>query len=82
MYEAVYTGRECTQGGGTHCGVQNFFIWLLKLTNQKRPKVTCLVWYVIKVDQSQITHSKIVSEGKMPLMAKKLKLLLLPTYTS
>ena len=24
-------------------GVQNFLNWFLKLTNQKRPKVTCLV---------------------------------------
>ena len=24
-------------------GVQNFFNWFLKLTNQKLPKVTCLV---------------------------------------
>ena len=24
-------------------GVQNFFVWFLKLTNQRRPKVTCLV---------------------------------------
>ena len=29
--------------GDRHLGVQNFFNWLLKLTNQKRPKVTCLV---------------------------------------
>ena len=27
----------------TDLGVQNFFNWFLKLTNQKRPKVTCLV---------------------------------------
>ena len=49
-------------------GVQNFFNWFLKLTNQKRPKSH--VKYVISIDQSQITHSKIVSEGKLPSMAK------------
>ena len=27
-------------------GVQNFFNWFLKLTNQKRPKVTCLVHHL------------------------------------
>ena len=37
MYEAVYTGRECT------LRVQNFFILFFKLTNQRRPKVTCVV---------------------------------------
>ena len=31
------------QGGGQTLGEQNFFNLLLKLTNQKRPKVTCLV---------------------------------------
>ena len=29
--------------GDRDLGVQNFFNWFLKLTNQKRPKVTCLV---------------------------------------
>ena len=29
--------------GNRELGVQNFFNWFLKLTNQKRPKVTCLV---------------------------------------
>ena len=29
--------------GGRDLGVQSFFNWFLKLTNQKRPKVTCLV---------------------------------------
>ena len=29
--------------GDRDLGVQNFFNWILKLTNQKRPKVTCLV---------------------------------------
>ena len=37
------TLERSVQGGGRHWGVQNFFNWLLKLTNQKRPKVTCLV---------------------------------------
>ena len=49
--------------GDRDLGVQNVFNWFLKLTNQKRPKV-------IKIDQSQITHGKIVSEGKLPSMAK------------
>ena len=39
---------QCTlegsvQGGGRDLGVQNFFNWFFKLTNQKRPKVTCSV---------------------------------------
>ena len=29
--------------GDRDLGVQSFFNWFLKLTNQKRPKVTCLV---------------------------------------
>ena len=29
--------------GNKDLGVQNFFFWFLKLTNQRRPKVTCLV---------------------------------------
>ena len=29
--------------GDSDLGVQNFFNWFLKLTNQRRPKVTCLV---------------------------------------
>ena len=29
--------------GDRDLGVQNFFNWFLKLTNQKRQKVTCLV---------------------------------------
>ena len=29
--------------GDRDLGVQNYLNWLLKLTNQKRPKVTCLV---------------------------------------
>ena len=29
--------------GERDLGVQYFFIWFLKLTNQKQPKVTCLV---------------------------------------
>ena len=29
--------------GDRDLGVQKFFNWFLKLTNQKRPKVTCLV---------------------------------------
>ena len=41
-----YTG-QCTLGvfrvGDRDLGVQNFFNWFLKLTNQKRPKVTSLV---------------------------------------
>ena len=37
MYGAVYIGRECT------LGVQNFFNLFLKLTNQRRPNITCLV---------------------------------------
>ena len=39
---------QCTLEGSVHdgdgdLGVQNFFNWFLKLTNQRRPKVTCLV---------------------------------------
>ena len=39
---------QCTlegsvQGGGKRPGGAKFFNWFLKLTNQKRPKVTCLV---------------------------------------
>ena len=30
-------------GGDSDLGVNNFLNWFLKLTNQKRPKVTCLV---------------------------------------
>ena len=29
--------------GDRDLGVQNFLNWFLKLTNQRRPKVTCLV---------------------------------------
>ena len=29
--------------GDRDLGVQNSFFWFLKLTNQRRPKVTCLV---------------------------------------
>ena len=29
--------------GDRDLGVQNFFFWFLKLTNQRRPKVTCSV---------------------------------------
>ena len=29
--------------GDRDLGVQIFFFWFLKLTNQRRPKVTCLV---------------------------------------
>ena len=29
--------------GDRDVGVQNFLNWFLKLTNQRRPKVTCLV---------------------------------------
>ena len=29
--------------GDRDLGVQKFFFWFLKLTNQRRPKVTCLV---------------------------------------
>ena len=29
--------------GDRDLGVQNFFFWFFKLTNQRRPKVTCLV---------------------------------------
>ena len=46
--------------GDRDLGVQNFFNWFLKLTNQKRPKVTCLV-----------RHGKIVSEDKLPSTAKQ-----------
>ena len=54
--KAVYTegaGSICKWGSvhwkGVHrvgdrdLGVQNFLNWFQKLTNQKRPKVTCLV---------------------------------------
>ena len=55
--KAVYTegaGRYVNVWGSVHwkgvyrvgdrdLGVQNFFNWFFKLTNQKRPKVTCLV---------------------------------------
>ena len=37
------TLERSAQGGDRDLGVQNFFNWLLKLTNQKRPKVTCLI---------------------------------------
>ena len=54
---AVYTTRpgpvckctgQCTvegsvQGGECTLGVQNFFNLFLKLTNKRRPKVTCLI---------------------------------------
>ena len=54
--KAVYTkeaGLVCKCTGSVHwkgvyrvgdreLGVQNFLNWFLKLTNQKRPKVTCL----------------------------------------
>ena len=38
--------RGSVQGGDRDLGVQNFFNWLLKLTNQKRPNVTCLVHHL------------------------------------
>ena len=54
--KAVYTKRaglvckctgQCTLGvyrvEDRDLGVQNLFNWFLKLTNQKQPKVTCLV---------------------------------------
>ena len=55
--KAVYTegaGLVCNVRGSVHwkgvcrvgdrdLGVQNFFNWFVKLTNQKRPNVTCLV---------------------------------------
>ena len=55
--KAVYTegaGPVCKCKGSVHwkgvyrvgdrdLGVQNFFNWFFKLTDQKRPKVTCLV---------------------------------------
>ena len=46
--KAVYTRGagslcECTGWGSGHLGVQIFFNWLLKLTNHKRPKVTCFI---------------------------------------
>ena len=58
--KAVYTewaGLVCTCMGSVHwkgvhwvgdrdLGVQNFINWFLKLTNQKRPKVTWLVRYL------------------------------------
>ena len=31
------------RAGDRDLGVQIFFFWFLKLTNQRRPKVTCLV---------------------------------------
>ena len=46
--KAVYTKGagpvcKCTGWGDRDLGVQSFFNCFLKLTNQKRPKVTCLV---------------------------------------
>ena len=38
---------------------------LIKTNIQKQLKVTCLIGYVIEIDQSQISYSKIVSKGKM-----------------
>ena len=35
--------KEVYRVGDRDLGVQNFFNWFLKLTNQRRPKVTCLV---------------------------------------
>ena len=32
--------------GDRDLGVHNFFNWFLKLTNQRRPKVTCLVCHL------------------------------------
>ena len=40
----------------------------LKMTNQKQPKSHAQ--YVIKSYQSQMSHIKIASKGKMPLKAK------------
>ena len=37
-----YTGQNTLQGECT-LGVQKFFNLFLKLTNQRRPKITCLV---------------------------------------
>ena len=39
-YGVLYIGRECT-GGRVNTGNENFIYQLLKLTNQKQPKVTC-----------------------------------------
>ena len=36
---------QCTLEGSVH-SAQNFFNWFLKLTIQKRPKVTCLVHHL------------------------------------
>ena len=50
--KVVYTEREdpvckctgqCTGWGIETWECKTFFNWFLKLTNQKRPKVTCLV---------------------------------------
>ena len=52
-------------------GMQNFLNWFLKLTNQKRPKVTCLVRHLDRpITNNSVTHGKIVSEGKLPSTAK------------
>ena len=53
---------ECTQG------VQFLVNLLLKLTNQKRSKVTNLM--VIKNEKLQMCESKIASKVEMPLTAK------------
>ena len=42
--QARYVNEQgSVQGGGVDTGGAKFFNWLLKLTNQKRPKVTCLI---------------------------------------
>ena len=63
--------------GSVHCkgvyrvgewtlGVQNFLDWFELIRNNQKSHVE----HVIKIDQSQITYSKIASQGKMPLTAK------------
>ena len=58
MYRGVYSGKE-----------YNFF-FNTTLTNQK-PVVTHLIGYIIEIDQSQITESKITCKSKMSMMAKE-----------
>ena len=59
MYRVVHNGRQCE---GVQTGGPNFFN-VLKLTNQKKTKVTCLLHHVycIKIDQSLMSDGKIAS---------------------
>ena len=55
------------QCGGVHIRGANF---LIDYRNCPIRMIIGHVYCLIKIDQSQISHGKIISKGKMPLMAQ------------